>query len=248
MTGETLLITRAKGDEASLAAALQAQGYRIIHEPLAEIFLRHNERQALHNALLSEPDAVIATSRHGIHALALLSDVRDTYLWCVGEATARAAHSLGFTRVGVGGGNVATLIETIAHGYDAGSRFLYISGAEVRVDLPASLATHGMETERLVLYETIAAERLSDTLAEQLRRKQLDGVTFFSRSAAQLFTALLAQAALPQAAANLHVFCVSAAVAEPLGAAWKGIHVSREPTLASVVECVDNVFSYGRRN
>ncbi len=91
MSGETIVITRPKGDAASLTEALQARGYHVIHEPLTEIFLRHAERQALHQALLEEPDAIILTSRHGVHALALLTDLRDSYLLCVGEATAQAA-------------------------------------------------------------------------------------------------------------------------------------------------------------
>lgn len=179
MSGETIVITRPKGDEKSLTEALQARGYRVIHEPLTEIFLRHNERQAVHQALLSEPDAVIVTSRHGVHALALLSELRDAYLLCVGEATAQAAHSLGFTRVAAARGNAGNLIELIMQGYDIESRFLYISGAHTRVDIEAELGARGMEIERLVLYEALAAPQLSDTLVEQLRRGQIDAVTFF---------------------------------------------------------------------
>jgi len=243
MSGETIVITRAKGDEKSLAEALQTRGYHVIHEPLSEIFLRHNERQALQHALLAEPDAVIVTSRHGVHALALLSELRDAYLLCVGEATARAAESLGFTRIGTAGGTAASLIETITQGYDAGSRFLYASAEHVRVDFEAALRKCNMEVERLVLYDAIAATQISDTLVEQLKRKQINAVTFFSQRAAQLFTVLLAKAQATEVASDLHAFCLSATVAEPLtGNAWKSIHVACEPTLASVVLDVDNIF------
>jgi len=243
MTGETIVITRPKGDGESLAEALQTRGFRVIHEPLTEILLLHNERQALHHALLSEPDAVIITSRHGVHALALLSDLRDAYLLCVGVATAQAAESLGFTRVATAGGNVESLIETIAQGYDAGSRFLYASGRHVRADIKAALRTQSMEVQRLILYEAMAAPRLSDTLIEQLKRKQINAVTFFSQRAAQLFIILLSQAEAPQATADLHAFCLSDVVAAPLvETPWKAIHVARQATLASLVVGVDNVF------
>ncbi len=51
-----------------------------------------------------------------------------------------------------------------------------------------------METHRLVVYEAIATPQLSDTLIEQLRRRQLDAVTFMSPRAANIFTTLLAKA------------------------------------------------------
>lgn len=245
MSNETILITRPKNDGQSLADALQAHGYRIIHEPLMEIFLLHTQRQALHNALMAEPDAVIVTSRHGAQALALLSDLRDPFLICVGEATAHTAHSLGFTRVATAGGTAQSLIDTIAGAYDEGSRFLYVSGEHVRVDFETMLAN--MHIERLILYEAVASPQLSDTLVAQLERKQIDAVTFFSPRAAELFTTLLARAGASQTAADLSAFCLSEAVAEPLTQPWKAIHVAREPTLASLVECVDNIFSYAKR-
>jgi len=243
MTGETILITRPKGDEMALTDALHVHGYRVIHEPLTEIFLRHTERQALHNALLSEPDAVIITSRHGANALALLSDLRDAYLICIGEATASTAQSLGFTRVCNAGGNVQKLIEYIYASYDPETRFLYVSGKHVRVDLDAVLATQGMHVDRIVLYEAIASPQLSDTLVEQLRRGQIDAVTFLSQRTAHIFTALLARAGAQQTVTGLHAAALSETIAEPLVSwPWKGIHTAREATLASLIECVDNIF------
>ena len=244
MTGETIVITRPKGDEKSLAEALQARGYHVIHEPLTEIFLHHHERQALEQALFAEPDAVIVTSRHGAHALALLSNLRDASLLCVGEATAQAAQSLGFTRISTAGGNAASLIDMIAQGYDAGSRFLYVSAAHVRTDIETELRRHGMHVERLVLYEAVAATQLSDTLLEQLRRSQINALAFFSQRTARIFASLLAEAGLSQTTGSVHAVCLSEAVAAPLSRdGWKSVHIAREATLASVVKEVDNIFS-----
>jgi len=105
MSGKTILITRPKGDETSLMELFQEQGYRVIHEPLTSIYLDHTQRQALYHALADEPDAVILTSRHAVQALAMLSDFRDLFLICVGDSTAEVAHSLGFSRVSIAGGN-----------------------------------------------------------------------------------------------------------------------------------------------
>lgn len=240
---KTILVTRPRGDERTLTDLLHAGGYRVIHEPLTDVVLRHTERMNIERALMDDPDAVIVTSRHGVNALALLTDMRDPFLLCVGQSTADAALSLGFTRIDVAEGTVQSLIERIASMYDEGTRFLYPSGEHVRVELDAVLESMGMVTERIVVYEAIAAEQLSDTLVEQLKRKQLDGVTFLSPRAAHIFTSLLAEAKIEETAERLHGICLSPSVAEVLREAhWKAIHIAQEPTLDSIAKCVDNAF------
>jgi uroporphyrinogen-III synthase len=241
MTGETILITRPKGDEQPLTDALHERGYRVIHEPLTEIFLLHTERAKIHHALASEPDAIIVTSGHGAQALSLLTELRDPFLICVGEATAHTAQSLGFSRVSAAGGTVQKLIDYITDGYDQGAQFLYIAGKHVRVDLPEALAAYSMQVEQITAYEALASQQLSDTLVEQLRRRQIDAVTFMSPRAAQIFTALLAKAGIHDATARLDAFCISEAAAAPLDDdVWQGIHIADKPTLASVLNCMDN--------
>lgn len=242
MTGETILITRPKGDEAALTDALHDRGYRVIHEPLTEIFLHHTERQALDNALSADPDAILVTSRHGARALSLLTELRDAYLLCVGEATAHVAQSLGFTRVQCVGGHVQSLVEHVFAGFDPGTRFLYISGKHIRVDLQQVLGDQGMQVERLSVYEAIASEQLSDTVVEQLKRGQIDAVTFLSPRTAQIFTTLLTRADAQESVKELQAAVLSDAVSAALSADWKGIHTAHEATLASLVDCVDTIF------
>ncbi|MDE3060956.1 MAG: uroporphyrinogen-III synthase, partial [Pseudomonadota bacterium] len=211
MSGETLLITRPQGDGEPLADLLHSHGFRTIHEPLTTVFLRHEMRQALHRALLAEPDAVIATSRFAVQALAALTDLRDCFLLCVGEATAEAASSVGFLRNATAGGNGRRLIDTVLDAYDPASRFLYISGEHTRVNMEVELSAHGMQVSSLALYEAASVPQLSDTLLEQLRRRQIDGVTFLSARAAEIFLSLLAKAQAEDVTANLHAFCLSSA-------------------------------------
>lgn len=241
MNSETVLITRPRGDEMALTEALQARGLHIIHEPLLEIFLRHTERQTLHRALLQEPDAVIVTSRHGVRALAALTEMRDHSLLCVGEATADAAQSLGFLRATAAGGTGERLIEYITGSYDEDSRFLYLSGEHTRIDIAAALQRHGMRAERIALYEATAAQQLSDTLAEHIRRRQVDVATFLSPRTAEIFLRLCEKADVLPSLAAMHAICLSDAVATPLSEVrWRSLVSAGEPTLASLVHCVDN--------
>lgn len=244
MSTKTILVTRPRGDEKALTDLLHEYNFRVIHEPLTEIFLQHNARHKLLEALSYEPDAIILTSRHGAQSLALLTEWRDLFLLCVGEATAATALSLGFTRVETAGGTVEQLLDFIASAYDEDSRFLYISAKHVRVDIDKILTDKDMPTERIEVYEAIASEQLSDTLIEQLKRNQIDGVTFLSQRSASIFTKLLAKAEAQHCVKHLQAFCLSEAVAAPLSVwPWQAIHIADEPTLASIAQSVDNVMT-----
>jgi uroporphyrinogen-III synthase len=240
---KTILITRPKGDELGLTNALQDNGYRVIHEPLMDIVLRHQERYNVFRAISDDPDAVLVTSRHGVRALAILTDIRDMFVICVGESTAKAALAAGFTRVSSAGGNARLLMQHVLASYDEGARFLYISGDHVRVDLSQALGQAGMRVERIVAYESLAAEQLSDTLIEQLRRRQIDAVSFLSQRTAEIFLELLEKHEILDSVRELRAFCMSEAVADALEEwPWKSIHVSPDASLVSLVNSIDNVF------
>lgn len=238
---KTIVITRPRGDETELTEALQELGAHVICEPLMEIILQHDRRVALEQALSHDPDAVLLTSRHGARALATLTELRDPMLLCVGEATALAAQSLGFSRITVCGGTADKLVDYVAAAFDEGSHFVYASGEQVRADLGAALAEHKMKVERIALYEAVAAAQLSDILVAQIKRGQIDAITFLSPRTAQIFGGLLAKAGLGKATAKLDAFALSEAVAEALADDWRRVYVAGEPTLASLIHRVDNV-------
>jgi uroporphyrinogen-III synthase len=240
---KTIVITRPRGDEAALRHELLELGHHVIHEPLTEIFLRHTARAEVEHALMADPDAIIITSNHGVQALALLTELRDVFLLCIGEATSFAATELGFTRVTMAGGNIDRMIDYIMSCYDEDARFLYISGEHIRVDLGQALSVHGMQVERVVAYDATACESLSDTLVEQLRRRQIDAFTFFSPRAAQIFINLAGKAGVIDALSRIDAFCLSEAIAETAKTVnWQGVYTADEATLASLIASVDNAY------
>ncbi len=241
MSLKTLVVTRPLSDDATLAEALREVGHTVIHEPMTEIHLIHTARAAVERAVHDDPDAVIATSQNGVRALATLTELRDLQLVCLGDATAHVAESCGFGRVASAGGDSEKLIEYIAAAYDEGSRFLYVSAEHVRTDLAAELASRNMQVERVVVYEAVASEQLSETLVEQCRRGQVDGFTFLSQRSASIFAELTEAAGLTPTLAGLSAYALSDAVARPLRTlGWREVRVAAHPTLASLVECVDN--------
>ncbi len=241
INAKTIVITRPVGDEIILRDELLEHGYHVIHEPLTEIFLRHDVRMEVEHALFCEPDAVIITSKHAVQALALLTELRDMFLLCVGEATANIAVQLGFDKVSVTGETVEHLVDYILDCYDENSHFLYISGEHVSADLVESLSVRAMEVERIVVYEAIASESLSDTLVEQLKRGQIDAITFFSSRSAQIFLSLVEKSGIIRTLEKLDAFCLSESIANMLEKGnWRKIYSADKATLASMVSCIDN--------
>jgi len=241
MTGKTILITRGVSDGEELREQLQELGNRVIHEPLTEIFLNHTVRQELQQAVQEDPNAIILTSRYGARSLAALTEIRDLALLCVGDATAEAARSVGFTRVSVAGGTAEDLLAYILDAYDSDAKLIYGSALHIRTDLETELAAYGMQLQHIVLYEATASETLSDTLIEQLKREQIDAVTFLSQRSADIFLKLLADTDVADATDNLEAYCLSEAVAMPLQESqWKSIIIAPEPTLASLISTIDN--------
>lgn len=248
MNTKTIVVTRPLGDESLLRDELVERGYHVIHEPLTEIFLRHNVRMEVEHAIASDPDAIIITSKHAIQALAMLTELRDMFLLCVGGVTANIATQLGFERVSVAGGTVDGIIDYILDCYDEDSRFLYISGEDITADLGDALSVRGMNLERIVVYDAIASEALSDTLVEQLRRGQIDTLTFFSARTAQIFLSLAEKSGAVSTLEKIDAFCLSESIAEVVKENnWQGVYSADKPTLASLVSCVDNIYGNNRQ-
>lgn len=242
-TAKTIVITRPVGDESILRDELLERGYHVIHEPITEIFLRHTARLEVEHALASVPDAVIITSKHAVQALAMLTELRDMFLLCVGEATANIATQLGFDRVSVAGGTVDGIIDYILDCYDEDSRFLYISGEDISINLGEIFSMRGMSLSRVVVYDAIAAESLSDTLVEQLRRGQIDAISFFSSRTAQIFLSLAEKSGVITTLERLDTFCLSESITEITSKCnWQRIYSADKATLASIVSCIDNAY------
>jgi uroporphyrinogen-III synthase len=244
MTPQTIVITRPLTEDATLADELRERGHTVIHEPMTQIRLNHTARADVTRALQDDPDAVIVTSGNGVRALAALTELRDIALVCIGDGTAAVGESCGFGRVASAHGDSAALLDYIAEAYDQGSRFLYASAEHVRTDLAAELAHRNMQVERIAVYEAVASDAISDTLIEQCRRGQVDAFTFLSQRSSSIFASLAEASGLAASLEGLNAFALSDAVARPIQSQpWKAVRVAKHPTLASLLECIDNMDS-----
>src|ERR1700761_2440428 len=102
------LITRPQEDAADLAAALHARGIEPLVEPLLQI-----KPVSGASVDLDQVQALLFTSANGVRAFAALSDRRDLPTFTVGDKSAEAARSLGFSQIESAGGDVNALASLV---------------------------------------------------------------------------------------------------------------------------------------
>lgn len=240
------LVTRPREDAEELAAALAARGIEPVLEPLLTIRFVDDGANVL-APLLDGAQAVLFTSANGVRAFAAASPRRDLPAFAVGEATAKTARDAGFAAVDSAGGDVADLAALVQQRLKpADGALVHAAAGDVAGDLAGALAAAGFALRRAVLYEAVAAERLSGATAALLAHGEVALALFFSPRTAQLFVRLATDAGVASACRDVAAVVLSPAVAgrlEPL--AWRAVHVAEIPTLAALLAAADRAVAEG---
>jgi uroporphyrinogen-III synthase len=210
-----LLVTRPEPDATRQAETLAARGHEPVIAPLLLV-----EPAAGAAFQLDGAQALIVTSRNALRALAshpALGAARALPLFAVGEATAKAANELGFSRVAAGPGTGAALAELIAETLDPErGALVHLAGETLAFDLKSALQAEGFTVRQPVLYRAVPATRLPEAVLALLNAGRLDGVVLMSPRTAAIFAALVARHEAQTAASRLDCYCLSAAVAQSL--------------------------------
>ena len=224
-----LIATRPEPDNARLAAAAEARGWRVVRAPLMSIAPLDAD------ARLDPGEALAFTSANGVRAFAAANPERNADVWCVGEQSAAVARDLGFRTVTAAGGDVASLAAAIAA--RPPGALLHAGGADRAGDLVAALEAKGVAARRIDLYKARAAEDLpEEALAaiDDARSGAAVWVALFSPRTARIFERLAPQAALT----SLRCACLSAGVRDALADpnAWRRVAIAPEPRLEALID------------
>lgn len=210
-----ILVTRPQPRAAATALALRARGHEPIVASLSEI-----ELLAEVDAKTGPWDAILLTSANalgGIVSFARNSQSRNTPVFAVGDVTAKAARTVGFTDVASAGGNVNDLLKLVSARLKPPARLLYVAGAERSGDLAGALREQDFEVDLVVVYRLMPARLLPEAAAAALAAENIDAVLHFSRAAAETFLRAARNSNLLAAALNKPIhFCMSGQVAAPL--------------------------------
>ncbi|ODA67934.1 uroporphyrinogen-III synthase [Methyloligella halotolerans] len=221
-----LLVTRPESDAEIQAALLREHGHQPVVSPLLEIeFL--GPPMDLYRA-----QALIATSRNGLRALARLSQ-RDVALrlplLAVGAGTAAMARDMGFEQVTEGPGTGEELARIIVDNLDpAGGKLIHLAGETLAFDLKRALERYDFDIEAPVLYRSVPAKSLTPEAAEALAGRTMDGVILMSPRTAQIFARLNRNNAAELA--SLYCFCLSSAVATNVEGFGLKLRVAAKPS------------------
>jgi uroporphyrinogen-III synthase len=230
-----LLLTRPVEDSDGLAAELAGIGVTALIEPLL-----HIEYIDTPPPDLGRFQALLVTSANGVRAFSRVSPDRGIAVYAVGDASARAARDLGFTKVESAAGDVEALAALVRERLNpADGELLHVAASRLAGDLAASLEALGFGYRRAVLYTAEKATRLSDTAKTAIEAAELDGVALYSPRTADSLVGLLRDAGLADKCKHMTAFCLSRAVAEEAGAiAWRDIVVADSPDQAALIETI----------
>ena len=228
----TLLITRpiAQAEETAALVEKRCPGvFRPVISPLTRIV---SEKP---NLDLTGVQALLFSSRNGVMEFASRSAERGLPALCVGDGTARAASSLGFSAESADG-DAAALARLAAMSYlEGGGHFLHLRGRETSSDVIGALAAEGIPAEDAILYEQIS-EPLNDFARQALATPGPLLAPIYSPNSAARFTNALAAYDGPLRA-QITALAISSAATEPLeDAPVAAIYMSAAANGASMID------------
>lgn len=232
-----LIVTRPEDDLAGLIEQLRARGHACIASPLLTIRLRVDaaiptgDFQAI--ALTSANAMMHPTLKPAPSALAAVK------VFAVGAQSAKAARRAGYDDVRAEGGDVQGLAGAIARDCNPkDGAIFYPSGAATTGDLEGTLAAQGFRVERVILYDAVPAEILAPAAIAALKDGSTDGVLLYSPRSAHIWSRLVAESGLTDAARCIAHFCLSPNVAAGLGNGFTTEVAARpdEPSLLALLD------------
>jgi uroporphyrinogen-III synthase len=233
-----LLVTRPEPDAMRQVERLAARGHEAVLAPLLAIETATEMPLELNGA-----QALIVTSRNALRALATHRELAASLqlpLFAVGEATAKAAAELGFTRVTSGPGTGEGLAQLIADALDPDAGALvHLAGKTVAFDLKSALQAKGFTLRQPVLYRAVAATRLPESVLTLLNEGKLDGVILMSPRTAAIFAALVVRHEALTQASRLDCYCLSAAVAQAVEPLKARTIVAARPSEEDILALLD---------
>ncbi len=228
-----VLVTRPEPAAERTASALLARGHDVWKLPLMQVEpIAADLSGGWCGVIITSANAPAAIAKNAARAALL-----NLPLFAVGERSAEAARSSGFTAVTSAGGSVHDLVRMLRQRKaDVGAPLLYLAGEDRAADLVGELAANGIAAEMRVVYRAVAAP-FPDELVAALESGDVQAVLHFSRRSADNYLAGAREAGVTEQAVAVRHYCLSTQVAEPLEAAGaRRVTVAPRPEEAALIE------------
>jgi uroporphyrinogen-III synthase len=212
-----ILVTRAAPDNTATADALRQRGFDALLAPILQfeaLPIRHDDNVRYAGLIVTSANALRAIRSHP-----LSGQLIDLPLYAVGQRTAEAAKTHGFSNILSADGDVVALRKLIADALPKRARktpLLYLSGSDISGDIASALAGDGIAVTTLTVYRMIPVADLSDDARAAFAAQTIEAVLHFSARSAAAFVAATRAAGLEISALALPQVCISDAVARVL--------------------------------
>jgi uroporphyrinogen-III synthase len=211
----SILVTRPHPDDEATAAALRAKGFEVLRAPMLRF-----EPVAFHDDLDARYGAVIVTSANalrGIEPRVAGSRLLKLPLFAVGEHTAIAARSAGFSHVIAANGDAAGLRDSVlasarTRELKKASPLLYLAGADLARDLAGELGERGFNVVTHTTYRMIPLSSLPRDVCDAFAASRIEAVLHYSRRSARAFLDAARAAGVEISALAVLQCCLSDAV------------------------------------
>lgn len=204
--GARVVVTRPRHLAGQLLEILEQRGVTALAMPLIRIEPLENPASldaALRGAATGQFDWIVFTSANAVAAVEARLDAmgldpasfRGLRVAAVGFATASAVTELGFPLTLSGSGSTAAdLAREILAQAAPGDRILYPRSQLGRDDLITILERAGLKVVAIDAYRTMSEEHFDPELVAQVKRGEIDAITFSSPSSVQSLTTLVGDA------------------------------------------------------
>jgi uroporphyrinogen-III synthase len=229
-----VLVIRPLEDALPMARLLESEGIEVSHYPLFKL-------HSLPIPALSNPQALIVTSKNAIRALTKYNDLKKIPLYAVGDKTAELATQSGFLNVLTASGTSQDLIQLIVKIEQRNKGILWhLSGEMVKGNIVESLTNAGFEAKRQIVYRIEDATNLPASLHMKLKNHSLSHVLFCSSRTTSVFINLLKKKKLEKSTCQMIALCLSEDIKEKiLGLKWKKLWVSPYPNVNDLMGYFD---------
>jgi uroporphyrinogen-III synthase len=211
-----VLVTRPHPDDEATAKNLQARGFAVLRAPMLrfEPLLFRDDDEAHY-------DALIVTSTNALRAVEpQLAGHRLLKLpmFAVGEHTAAAARSAGFSQVIAAKGDAGALRDLVLKSAKAkhlkkSATLLYLAGTDLARDLAGELGAQGFTVVTRPTYRMVPASSLPPEICDAFVAGRVEAVLHYSGRSARAFLDAARAAGVEISALALPQCCISASVA-----------------------------------
>lgn len=187
---------------------LKATGYDPVFLPMQEIM-----PTPLTEATFPKPhdiSGILITSANALQDHINLRDYIDLPIYVVGEQSAHAAQSKGFTDIRCAHGRAQDLIDMVLMQHDHQDKpYLYLRAEHIRTEIKDLLPIR-----EIVTYSAKNTDHIPDNILNILQKDKNILTAFYSKRSASNFLNLVANCNINQIISNITALCLSTEIAE----------------------------------